>query len=114
MKIWEAKLILFYAEDGSFKLRFTFESDDKDYKENEKFNEWFCSEGWIGYKIQMNMVIEKAYGNLKVIQGFDHELNKEELKQLELEIRRFMRKKLDYDREIYQRDYEKKLSVIKG
>lgn len=112
MKILKAELVLF--NDKKYTMIFSFELQQQDYKVNEKFNEWTYFEDWISYKIPMNMTIERYYDNYKIIQGFDHELNEEELKQLEKDMRILMEKQLNYDKEIFLKEYEKKLKVIQG
>lgn len=112
MKIWKAELILLH--DKEYEMNFSFEIQEQDYKVNEKFNEWTYFESWISYKIPMNMILERYYDNYKIIQGFDHELNEEELVQLEKDMRKAMEKQLNYDKEQFLKEYEKKLKVIQG
>jgi threonyl-tRNA synthetase len=49
---------------------------------------------------------------IRLYKDFDHELNQEELEQLENEMRKFMKKQLDYDKELYLKKYEEKLKAI--
>lgn len=115
MKIWEAELILFYTFEEELKTKFTFELQEKEYEVNKNNNnEWFYFKDWVSDRIPMNMTIERYYDNYKIIQGFDHELKKEELEQLEKDMRVLTRKQLDYDKELYLKKYEEKLKVIES
>lgn len=115
MKIWKAELILFYTfEKEELQTEFIFELEEHNYKENEKFNEWIYFEDWVSDRIPVNMTIERFYDNYKIVQGFDYELNKEELEQLEKDMRECMKKQLEYDKELYLKKYEEKLKVIQG
>jgi hypothetical protein len=112
MKIWKAELNLFYNFDEELQTKFRFELQDKEYETNTKNNEWTYWENWTSERIPMEMTIEKYYDNYKITQGFDHELNKEELKQLEIKMRELMKKQLNYDKEMYLKSYEKKLKAV--
>jgi hypothetical protein len=112
MKIWKAKLILLYIDDNDYKTKFTFELQEKEYEVNEKFKEWTWYENWISERIPMNMTIERYYDNYKITQGFDYELNKTELVQLENDMRELMKKQLNYDKELYLKKYKEKLKAI--
>ncbi|NFH01321.1 hypothetical protein FC831_13720 [Clostridium botulinum] len=113
MKIWKAELRLYCNEDYKYKTYFSFELQEEEYKINEKFNEWICFEDWVSYRIPMNIAIENnGYTGFKVVQGFDNELNKEELIKLEKDMRDLMKKKLKIDKKRYLEDYEKKLGAI--
>ncbi|HCL4447179.1 TPA: hypothetical protein N2D16_002784 [Clostridium botulinum] len=113
MKIWKAELILNYNFEDKWQTKFYFEPQEEDYKVNEKFNEWTYFKNWVGYRIPMKMLIENcSYSGLKAIQGFDHELNKDELIQLEKNMKSFMRKQLDCKKEEYLKQYENKLKAI--
>ena len=116
MKIWEAELILFYSDESKWETRFSFETDDKNYKFNEKTNQWAYWEGWIGNQIPIAMTVDRTYcGELKVVQGFDRELNQEELFIVEQEMRKLLVKKLNQEREIMIKKYEDKInSVLEG
>lgn len=114
MKIWKAKLVLFYIEDETYSVKFNFELQEQEYKINDKFKEWIHSKDWICDRVPMNITIERYYDNYKIIQGFDHELNDEELKQLESDMRDLMKKQLNYDKEIYLKKFEDKLKAIRS
>jgi len=112
MNILKAELVLLH--DKEYKMIFSLELQEQDYKVNKKFNEWTYFESWISYKIPMNMTIERYYDNYKIIQGFDHKLSEEESKLLEKDMRTLMEKQLNYDKEQFLKEYEKKLEVIRG
>lgn len=113
MNIWKAELRLYCNEDYKYKTYFSFELQEEEYKINEKFNEWICFEDWVSYRIPMNIAIENnGYTGFKVVQGFNHELNKEELVKLEKDMRNLMRKQLDYEKVKYLEQYENKLKVV--
>ncbi len=113
MKIWKAELHLIYSINDKWQTHFYFELQEEDYKENKKFNEWTYSKDWIGYKIPMNMQVENSgYSGLKVVQGFDHELAEDELKILEIEMRKVLRKYLAHEKENYIETYLEKMNSI--
>lgn len=113
MKIWEAELILFYNDESKWEAIFSFKTDDKDYKCNEKTKHWTHWEGWFGTQIPMNMKVDRTYcGELKIIQGFDRELSKKELFELEQEMRKLLAKKLNQEREIMIKKYEEKINAV--
>jgi hypothetical protein len=101
MKIWKAKLILLYNDDNTYEIKFFFELQDKEFNLNEKFNEWTHYEDWVMNRIPLKMTIERY-----------HELNEEELEQLEKDMRELMKKQLEYDKELYLKKYEEKLKAI--
>jgi len=114
MKIWKATLSLCTDIKKNYVTVFTFFLQEDEYKENTEHNEWIHYEEW-GYKrIPINMSVESFNSaGISIEQGFDHELNQEEQKSLELNMRRFMREKLECYKENYLKDYEKRLSVVK-
>lgn len=113
MKIWKAELILNYNTEDKWQTKFYFELQKEDYKVSENFHEWTYFKNWVGYRIPMKMQIENcSYGGFKIIQGFDCELNNNELVQLEKNMRNIMRKQLDYEREKYIKQYEIKLKAV--
>lgn len=115
MKIWKAELILFYSKDNMPDTRFTFEEQEKDYKINDLNTEYIHSEDWTCDRIPIKMTIEKdCFVVCKVVQGFDHQLDKNELGQLEKNMRSLLQKQLEYEKEIYLKKYEEKLKVVKG
>lgn len=115
MKIWKAELILFYNKKDEYETHFSFELQNEDYEINDCTNdEWIYSEGWTCTRIPIKMIIENYnYGLLKVTQGFDHELNKDKLQQLENGMKKYMIVKLKSMKEDYLKQYEKKLAAIK-
>ena len=113
MKIWEASLILIYNLNDEWESIFSFKSDDKDYTANEDTKEWTSWKNWIGNKIPMNMTVDKTYnGELKIIQGFDRELNENELFTLEQEMRKLMVVKLNEERESILDKYKNKINAV--
>jgi hypothetical protein len=114
MKIWEAKLLLTLNENDEFKTYFTLEKQEKEYKLNKYNNEeWTCGEGWIVNRIPINMTISPtSTGLIKIIQGFDRELSKEEIIQLEKDMRVVMKKQLIYEKDMYLKKYQEKLESI--
>lgn len=113
MKIWEAELILIYNMEDKWEARFSFESDGKEYKLNESTKEWTNWEGWIGSKIPINMTVDRTYsGELKIVQGFDRELNSNELFVLEQEMRKLMVLRLANERESIIDKYKNKINAV--
>ncbi|MBY6838720.1 hypothetical protein [Clostridium botulinum] len=114
MKIWKAELSLFCNFDDKWKTDFNFELQEQDYEVNEKFNEWTYFEDWWEEKIPMSMKVKKNRYNIEfdIVQGFDHDLPKEELVKLEKDVRNLMRKQLDYEKVKYLEQYENKLKVV--
>lgn len=113
MKIWKAELILFYNDENKWEVKFVFEADDIEYEVNEKTKEWTHWKGWIGTQIPMNMTVDRTYcGELKIVQGFDRELDEKELFNLEQEMRKLLVKKLNQEREIMMKKYENKINTV--
>ena len=80
MKIWKASLVLFYNIDDEWESRFIFELQDKPFDINIYVpDEWIYREGWLSTRIPMIMEVEQIVSGYKVVQGFDHDLSKEEL-----------------------------------
>lgn len=114
MKIWKAEFLI-YTLDGKWESDFYFELQDEDYEVNEKFNKWTYFKDWVGYEIPMDMKIEPCcYGGKKVVQGFDRELSDNELKTLEIEMRKFMIKYLNDEREYMLNQFKEKINAIMG
>ena len=111
MKIWEAKLILFYNDNNEYETRFDFELKGDNYEVNGSFKEWTYSEGWICNRVPMEMIAESNHV-LKIIQGFDKELNEEELKSLKEEMKIFIQRRLNYEKEIFLQRYDDKVKAI--
>lgn len=113
MKIWQAELMLFYNDKSKWETIFSFETDDKDYKFNEKTKQWTHWECWIGTQIPMNMTVDRTYcGELKIVQGFNRELNEKELFELEQEMRKLLVNKLNQEREIMIKKYKDKVNAV--
>lgn len=112
MKIWKARLNLICMDTYEYDLNFNFKLLDKDYQENKNYNEWIYLEPWIAGRVPMEMTLSTGYDNISVIQGFDHELNQEELKDVEINMRKLIKEKLNDNMEIYKKQYEKKLKVL--
>ena len=116
MKIWKAELVLCYTMDDKNNIIFDFKKQKEDYEFNEHTkDEWIHSEGWICNRIPMDMIVKSnSYSVLKVIQGFDHELNTKELEQLKQKMKKAMIKKLERDKEEYLKEYDDKLKIIQN
>lgn len=113
MKIYKARLILNYTMDDKWDTRFYFELQDKEYKLNEKTNEWTHIDGWIVNRIPNEMIVEQnGYDGLRVVQGFDRELNKNELNVLETEMRKMMVKELDVQRKRFLKEHGNKIKAV--
>ena len=113
MKIWKAELVLFYTENDTYDIKFSLTLQEQEFEFNERTSdEWIHAKEWVVDRIPKKMNIERYYDNYKITQGFDHELNEEELKQLEKTMRECMQKQLDCDKELYLKKYEQKLKVI--
>lgn len=105
-------MILFYTDEDKYSIRFFFDSDNKDYKINEKFNEWTYYKDWIMDRIPMNMKVENtSTGSIEVIQGFDHELTIEELTEVKNEMNKKIIEYLNFEKEIFLNKQEKKLKA---
>lgn len=112
MKIWSTELALIEDEDGNYNVRFTYQLEKYEYEVNEHVkNEWICRKGWY-VTLPMQMTLKRFYDSYRVIQSFDHELSKKELKKIETDMRKLMKQQLDYDKEAYLKRYEKKAQVI--
>ncbi len=113
MKIYKARLILDYTMDDKWDTRFYFELQDKEYKLNKKTNEWTYIDGWIVNRIPNEMIVEQnGYDGLRVVQGFDRELNKDELSILETEMRKMMVKELDKQRKRFLKEHGNKIKAV--
>lgn len=112
MKIWRAELILNINMEEEYVTYFIFDEQKEDFKVNEKFNEWIHWGGWISTKIPMSMRIDRSFGVIRVVQGFDHELAKEELDMLEKNMRKLMVKQLEQDRVDMIDQYSRKIQAV--
>ena len=113
MKVWKAELILFLNDRDEYETKFLFELSDKDYKINEERKEYLYFKDWVGERIPMNMSIDRTYcGDLKAIQGFDRELSEIELKDLEIAMKKLLKKQLDFEKEKYLKEYNKKINIL--
>lgn len=113
MKVWEARLILNYTMDDTWETRFVFELQDKDYKFIDNNNEWVHRDGWIINRISAKMTVEQnGYSGFRVVQGFDRELNKDELSVLEIEMREMMVKELDNQRKRFLKEHGNKIKAV--
>ena len=57
-------------------------------------------------------VEQNGYSGLRVVQGFDRELNKDELNVLETEMRKMMVKELDNQRKRTLDEYKDKIKAV--
>lgn len=112
MKIWKARLNLICMDTYEYDLNFNFELLDEDYQVNKNYNEWIHPEGWICKRVPVEATILTSYNNISVTQGFDHELNQEELKDVEMNMRKLIKEKLNDNMEIYKKQYSEKLKVL--
>ena len=115
MKIWEARLILRIDENDKMFKEFTCVCNANEFEVDKNNKSWKIktNDKWIRYNIPMNPILKSRY-NISVTQGFDHELNQEELKNVEMNMRKLIKEKLDSDMEVYRKQYEKKLKVLEG
>lgn len=112
MKIWKAELKLVRDDNNEYIVKFIFSQEEYEYKVNEKYNEWIYSRDFYCDRIPIEMKIENDSYNLSIIQGFDHELNVEELKTLKLEMKKFMITYLHDENEVISFIYDKKHKAI--
>ena len=113
MKIWKASLVLFYNIDDEWESRFIFELQDKPFEINMYvIDEWIYREGWSIASIPMNMNVEKTESGYKVVQGFDHDLSKEELNKLKRTMEDKLKDYLNEEKEDYLKTYEDKMKAI--
>lgn len=113
MKIWKATLVLFYNIDDEWESRFYFEPQDKPFDINIYVpDEWIYREGWSIVSIPMNMNVEKIDSGYEVVQGFDHDLSKEELNKLKRTMEERLGNYLNEEKEDYIKKYEDKMRAI--
>ena len=113
MKIWKATLVLFYNMADEWESRFDFELQDKPFEINMYvIDEWIYREGWSIASIPMNMNVEKIESGYKVVQGFDHDLSKEELNKLKRTMEDKLKDYLNEEKEDYLKTYEDKMKAI--
>ena len=113
MKIYKAELILCYTEKEKYETIFSFELAKDEYKQNEKFREWVCHDGWLSRNIPMDLTIDRTLtGSLKVVQGFDYKLDDSEVLKLKERMKKFMKKQLILERENYLKNFEMKFRAL--
>lgn len=113
MKIWKATLVLFYNIDDEWESRFTFELQDKPFEINIYVpDEWIYRDGWSITSIPMNMNVEPTTCGYKVVQGFDHDLSKEELNKLKRTMEERLGNYFYEEKENYIQNYEDKMRAI--
>ena len=113
MKIWKAILVLFYNMADEWESKFYFEPQDKPFDINIYVpDEWIYREGWSIASIPMNMNVEKIESGYKVVQGFDHDLSKEELNKLKRTMEDKLKDYLNEEKEDYLKTYEDKMKAI--
>ena len=113
MKIWKATLVLFYNIDDKWESRFDFKLQDKPFDINIYVpDEWIYRNGWSIASIPMNMNVEKIDSGYKVVQGFDHDLSKEELNKLKRTMEERLGGYLYDEKEDYIKKYEDKMRAI--
>ena len=112
MKIWKAELKLVCDDNNEYIVKFSFSQEEYEYRLNEKYNEWIYSRDFYCDRIPIEMKIENDSYNLSIIQGFDHELNIEELKILKLEMKKFMIVYLHDENKIILKRYNDKHKAI--
>lgn len=117
MKIYKAELIMFldydYTSKSKYGCKFSFELEKEEYKKEEKYNHYTKGEGWVNYRIPINMeIMPTAVGLYKVVQGFEKELNEEELESLKREMTLKLIEQLNKDKEDYLRKYDNKIQIL--
>lgn len=117
MKIWKATLTLGLNSNGEWETVFEFNEEPKnrDYRVHSiNNNEWVAVVNWGIYIVPKNKTIYNgAYSANYVTQGFDYELNKNELKTLEKDMKDFMFAKLSDEHEDCVKLYDGKMQFIK-
>lgn len=114
MKIWKAELILNYTIDNKWDVWFEFKAEDKEYKFNDNNTEWLHSEEWICDRVPIEISIENlSYSTgFKIVQGFNKELNKNELEELKGKMKELANKKLEIQKSQVLKEFEEKLPAI--
>lgn len=110
MKIWMAVLVLeFSEEENKYIIRFKCECDNMNYKENKQYKTW-VNESFTSIIIPMEMKV--SHSNC-ITQGFDYEPTQEEQNKIELNMKKLIRKELEYNKEKFLKEHEKKMKAIK-
>lgn len=115
MDIWKAALFLVIDEYCQLQIKFRFEKENGKYRANPFFlnDEWINTDSkWSLRRIPKKMTVRKSYSTLIVEQGFDRELDSTELKELENNMKWFMRRYLLKEKEETVREYDKKIKII--
>lgn len=113
MKVWKARLSLVANDEMKWCTHFRFELQEKDYV---KINKYYVEKGreWSSIHIPINMEYSRFYDSFKIEQGFERELNEDELKALEAEMKNKLIETLIMDKDYYISEYEQKMKAVKG
>lgn len=117
MKIWKATLTLGLNSYGKWETIFKFdkEPENRDYRVHSINNdEWVAVVNWDVFLMPKNKTIYNwCYSTTYAIQGFDYELNRDELRVLEKDMEIFMFTKLIEKYEGCVELYDGKMQFIK-
>ncbi len=113
MEIWKAELVLGVLRN-EYVINFYFEEQNEDYRLSSDRSEYVYSEGWSLKRIPIKMTVNNdIHFIMRISQGFNRELSKTEIKDLEIQMKEFMKAELLKKKEIYLSNLEKQLEIIK-
>lgn len=113
MRIYIAELMIISDDNGDYEVTFSFEQSKREFKYNKETNEFTYFKDWVSDRIPKNMSIEPSmWGGYKVVQGFEENLNEEQLKKLEDGMRMLLMAKLEMEKEKAVNRFEEKIVTL--
>lgn len=113
MKLYEARLDLYYNDDG-LKSIFKIEQTKEEYEVLDERRWAKVEHSYLDNTLSKEIELRKMYGNYTLKQGFDKEPTDVESKQIEESMRLHLKEILEYEKEDIINLYDEKLRVLES
>lgn len=111
MQVWEARLRLVCNDDYQYESRFSFKLQNEDHiKYRHSYIE--SNPSWTPNVIPVNMQVSNYCENYRAVQGFEKELDDDELIELEKQMKAALIDKMTLDMENYMELYNRRIKCL--
>lgn len=111
MKVWEARLILTLDMDDNWVVFFNFKEQEEDYTKSNNYY-WELGKTWVANRIPISMQLSRHYSSYTAVQGFERELNEDELQELKENMKSFLIQEIEREKADYLTAYQKKINCL--
>lgn len=111
MQVWETRLRLVCQDDYQYESHFSFKSHSEDYiKYKHSYIE--SNSSWTPNVIPVDMQVTHYYDNYRAVQGFERELNEDELAELKEKMKTAIVNKMTLDMKDYMELYNRRMKCL--